>query len=1042
MTSLDDALESASVQYDQPILAVDWVQLPPNEGTGLIESLSDLSDMMSGSYSVSHSFDDALPDPVTMTGSVDAAGKAEIELLGRDGHTFSTWSAPTTQTGENSYASNYIGTSLPVGTTPGTRLFMLVAVPSATALLTQGDLEDTPLAWDLVTTVVQGSVALWIYTKKFTYQAPAPSFYSSEIVSNTVFSCVAMKATDPEGRALDWRINTSGSTTSSATTTHNQVTLSTTCQRSVLFGFWVAPPSGTWTLGGSDTTLASYASATVRVLVGRAGLYSLRTTRTLSATSGSATGAAMFALAVEPFERPNMGPTEFWSPFNDDSPADGLDRDTAAVNLSVVPLTEDGPQAVKIFTGQMDDITVGDDQQVMLEASSGARITMNRSVNLPILFARREGGSIDFLTAWIAARGDRFIGPAPGPEARWWVPCYGSIHDGLGGPLGYNFGMYWTPTLSNVGIRYPTFVEGPFHKAVFACHTATLTQEIVLQGLDLHKNEEIWPWVMQNYLPTEYAKDLFSIANNAGRVSFWMRGDASYAGTPPNVPSSNRFLFIFTLDMLSPTGSVLGRCSTYMDTDRHLYIQMGNDTDGYTTLFWNSANLDLPTDGLWHFYSIAWSYDEGTFKVRRDGTTASTGGPGANGDNGFTGWYDTQDALYAAGGSIKTTFRSHMPFSDFIYEAGYESYDVDSDIWPTYAWPSFTLTTRATGQAIEAVPDDSPVNVWEALAEMAQNTRSWFRMDENDNLDFLPPSYWGETAQNTVDYLTDTEVNAQDLDIVADPSKSRNVVTVKFPETSVDLSYSTCLAMTTSTEIPPGITETTFTLDYPVAEIHGAATPFAAVWTITNLTASQITAGTGAAYDKHYMAVNTAADGSGTVLEERSVLGVIIDYTQTTVVVRFQNKTGRSAYLANNYQGDNPLPSLRIQGYLIKSSEAYVTERDGGSIGMRRERAMEVEMPWIHDRFTAQQFASQLVSLLARPRHEVGVVVMGDPRRTPGQLVALSDAGTTRASGNWRVMSITHNADGPEFTQQLRLVKVLPVAVWDQTSWDQSAWGV
>jgi hypothetical protein len=713
------------------------------------------------------------------------------------------------------------------------------------------------------------------------------------------------------------------------------------------------------------------------------------------------------------------------------------------VVLTFNTITEEGPQGTQLFAGQMDDIIISPDGEASLDSSSLVRSTMNRAINLPIVFGRREGGSIDFLAAWIAARADRFIGPAPGYQARWWVPCYGSIHDGLGGPLGYNYGMYWTPTLANIGLRNPTFVEGPFHTAVFACHTATYTQEIVLNAIDLYKNAEIWPWVTENYASSQYARNLFSWSENAGRVSFWVRGDAAHAGTPTNVPAGNRYLFSFLHQAKNSAGQVLGSIWIYMEpADRNVYLQMGNATDGYTTLFY-SGGLQLPTDDAWHYYSVSWNYMSGSFKIRRDGNTGTQSFQwDTDGRNGTTGWYDFDEDLYAAGGSISTSFRTHLPLSDFIMETGYDTWDEGTTgNWPTYPYPSFTMDTRPTGQMIATVPDDSPVNAWEALAELARNTMSWYRANELDQFELYPPAYWGEPAQQTIAYTVDTEANAQALTITADPSKSRNAVTIRFPETSVDLSYSTCLAMTTSTAIAPGVSETTFTLDSAVAEIHGAATPYAAVWTITNLTASQITAGTGAAYDKHYMAVNTAADGSGTVLEERSVLGLIVGYTQTTVTIRFQNKTGRDAYLANGYQGDNQLPSLRILGYLIKQTDAYVTERDGGSIGTRRERAMEVEMAWIHDRFTAQQIASQMVSLLARPRHEVSVEVMGDPRRIPGEMVAVSDPGLTHADGTWRVLAITHNADGPEFTQSLRLVNVLPTALWDEGRWDESSWG-
>ena len=1042
MTSpLDDALSAADPVFAEPSLFIDWKENPGGDGSAN-ESLSDMSDLLSGQYTVEQSFDDALPDPVTMTNAGDASGQFQAELIGRQGHVWSNWSALTSTFGENAYSSNYIGTTLPSIPSYGYQLFMAIVVPSATATLNQGDIDGTPYAWDYLTQQTDGLITVFIYTKRSYSGIAPPSFYSSETVANTAYCCVGVKAFDPAGNEMYWRLNAQTNTAASVSATAHQQTITVDADRSVVFSFWVGPGNLNWTT--SDTTICSVNTPTVSLGVARAGLFTgARTVTTTGTVSSDTSIVGMISLGLEPFERPNMTPTEFWSPFNTDSPVVDFDRDTAHVTTYFNTVTEDQVEDTRLFDGQMDDIELGQSNQVSLKASSLVRSTLNKSVNLPIIFGRREGGSIDFLVAWIAARADRFLGPAPGPYARWWVPCYGSIHDGLGGPMGYNYGWYWTPTLTNIGLRNPTFVTGPFLTGIFACHTADYTLEIVLNAIDLYKNKEIWPWVQEDFLPSQYAQDIFSFANNSGRISFWVRGDATYNGTPPNVPSNNRFLFSFLHQMKSPTGTILGQIWIYMEPDRNVYMQMGNATDGYTTLFY-SGGLQLPTDSAWHFYSIQWSYDDGSFKVRRDGNTGTQSFQwGTDGRNGTTGWYNSEEELYAAGGSISTTFRTHLPLSDFIMEASWDVYaSTGSDVWPTYAWPSFTMTTRTTGQQIATVPDDSPVNAWEALGDLARNTTSWYRANEWDGIEFLPPSYWGESAQQTIAYTADTTLNAQELQITADPSKSRNVVTIQYAETSVDLSYSTCLAMTTSTEIPPGINDVVFTLDSPVAEIHGAATPYSAVWTLTNLTAAQISAGTGASYDKHYVAVNTLADGSGTVLEERSVLVVIIGYTQTTVTLRFQNKTGKSVYLANNYQGDNQLPSLRILGYLIKQTDAYVTERDGGSIGTRRERAMEVEMPWIHDRFTAQQMASRMVSMLAHPRHEVTVEVMGDPRRFPGQLISLIDDQQTKASGNWRVLSIAHNADGPQFTQTLKLVNSYPVAVWDQARWDESIWGV
>jgi hypothetical protein len=59
----------------------------------------------------------------------------------------------------------------------------------------------------------------------------------------------------------------------------------------------------------------------------------------------------------------------------------------------------------------------------------------------------------------------------------------------------------------------------------------------------------------------------------------------------------------------------------------------------------------------------------------------------------------------------------------------------------------------------------------------------------------------------------------------------------------------------------------------------------------------------------------------------------------------------------------------------------------------------------------------------------------------PGNLVTLKDAQGTQADGNWRILSVKHKGDGPMFTQELQLVSVLPVGVWDMTAWDESIWG-
>lgn len=1043
MTAMDDALESSSITFDDPTLTVTWKELPPAEGDGK-ENVQDLGDTLGGAYTVHHSFDDGLPDPVTMTGSNDASGTLKATLIGRSGQVFNTWGI-NASSGSVGFSTSFIQTTLPTYQW-GDALLMAVVIPSLTAEINQGVMENSYKAWNFVGKQSSTTMTMWLFSRRAYTGMDAPFFNVSEVVGNPAFGCIAVRASDPSGRELHWRmLDLESSAAAGSVTVHTQPTVTATSDRSLFLGLWGSVGGSSWSV--ADTATTSVNNASSALTVSRSALFSGMTSKAMQATRSAATDdVAMMTVVLEPFERADMGPIEFWSPFNEDSPVNGMDRDTAGVQLATNTVTTEGVVPTVIFNGIMEDITVGSDDQVDLAATSETRITLNKALNLPIIFGRREGGSLDFLAAWILARADRFSGPAPGPHARWWVPCYGSIHAGLEAPLGYAYALYWDRDgAANVGVRYPRFVEGPFQSAVWACHTLDLVYEVVFMADDLYRANEIWPWVRENYFEGQYLQDLLSLSNACGRISFWVRADPYWPDKPSFLGDGDRYRFSFVLESRNADNTLLGRVWFYMDpTSTSPRLHMGSDAGGTTVRIWDSS-VALPTDSEWHQYALSWDFVAGTATLMLDGVEDSSNIWAVNGDNDTSGWYTTDQDLHDAGGRIRTYLRTHMPMSDVILETGSQVTTGFSDLWPTPAWPSFTVTTRPTGQNIEAIPDDSPVNAWDTLADIARNTLSMYRANEWDSFELLPPTYFGEPEQQAIEYVTDTEVNAQELAIIADPSKSRNVVTIQFPETTVDQLYTTCLAVSSSVPLAPGINDYVFTLDTPVVEIHGAAEAiYGSTWDITSLDFAEIAAGPGAVSPNiHYMTVNHSADGGSVVLDHPlSVSAKIRGNTQTTVTVRFNNRTGRTVYLANNYDsGDIKLPFLRILGYCIKGVEAYTTERDPGTIGFRRERSMEVGMNWIQDRWTAQQVAAKLVSKLSRPRPQVTVEVMGDPRRVPGQLVSLSDAVSTRAKGQWRVLGIAHNADGPSFTQTLRLVKVDPMAVWDGSSWDHSVWG-
>lgn len=1033
MTSLDDALNSSAPIFDTPGLTIDWTQLPGENGGR--ENLYNVGDVLSGEYTVEHSFDDGLPDPVTMTGSNDASGKFSAGLIGRPEQVYNGWFSGSAS-GENAFTGTYIGTGLPsLGW--GTYHLMVITIPSTTAFLTQGDYENTPYAWDFVGRQVSGTMSMWVFSKKRYTGMVAPAFYSTESLANTVWACYGVGSSDPSGNELQWRIDAMAQATAvGSATVHTQPPVASTNPRTTFLAVWSSPGVATWNAGTTDNAVLTRVSTTSAIAMANTGIYLNETRRdNIQATRSVATDdVAMMVFVLEPIERPAMSPVQFWSPFNEDSPTYGLDRDDAQLQLTFNTVTSEGVQGTVLFNGEMEDITVDPSGAVELNAVSKVRLDLNKSVSLPQVFGRREGGSIDFLIAWIAARGDKFIGSAPGPYARWWVPCYGSLHAGLDAPYGYNYGIVWTSG-GGYGMRYPEFVEGRYHTAAFASHTSTEVRELVMTAPELYRSKEIWPWVRDNFFEAQYLQDMMSFRNRTGRFSFWIRGDAAFAGTPTGTPSGNRFLASFLISSNTVTGSTLGEVAFFIEpTDRAVYVRMGNTAGGTTTLTFPS--LTIPTDGDWHFCAISWDFAAGSARVMVDGVSGSSTAWLTNGNVPLTGWPNTDADLYTQGGRINVSARFHLPVSDVVMEAGAPVHTTWTDLYPVAPWPSFTMLTRPTNQTIEAVVDDTPVNAWDTLAELARNTRSMYRANEWDELEFFPPSYFGEPAQQAVDYVTDTEVNAQDLAITSDPSKSRNVVTVKYPDTLVDEIPLWALQLTSAYEIPPGTNDIIFTLDDPVAEIHGAADPYGADWQIILVTTYN--PGFVPPTRSHWMTLNSLPDGNGTIITGATATARIVGNTQTTVTIRFTNKLGASIYLANNYEGDDEMPFLFIYGYVTRTSDAYTTAMDGKP---RRERAMDSEMDWIQDRLTAQQMAGGLIAELSRPRPEVVVEVMADPRRIPGQLVTLADAATTRASGNWRVLGISHNADGPAVSQTLRLTRVKPVGMWDVSRWDEFVWG-
>lgn len=1048
MSDIDDGLDTSAPVWTPAELAVDWQEQFPNLWfSGNPDRINDLSQQLTGEFTVEHSIDDGLPDAVTMTTSADASGKAVIPLNGRQGIVANTigWRTGVTEGGT---ATNEIFFfSLPGDVQYGDYLICAVAVNSATCqVLNYADPTETYEQWKLLSQVTDAAVTLFVFGKRS--WGDSEGGFTCDF-SETVNYSAAMGAAYARGMNPNIWVDfvpqyvASGTETSGSTVTPHTAPEVQLRRRGYPVTVWACNSTiGPLVYTGAGSTIANSTTALHCMIA--SGPLSIPGNYTYTANTTTATTTVpMVSIGLEVADRRTMDARQFFSPFNPDSPVYGWDRDTADTELVFNVLTPNGPQGTTLHKGQMADITIKG-RQVEMEAISKTRLALDKSLTLPVVFGYRENCSIDWLVTWVMARGGQWVGTAPGPLTRYWAPMYGSTHAHLSSEFGYNGAVSYDANGGPWGVKPPRVVEGPFLTAMYAEQTATNTEEIFLDAkrLDL-VTDELPNWFDFGYDPPQFHTDQFSQVSSQGRISFWLRGDPAVSA-PAYLDPSNDFLFRYNLYCYSPSGGFLGWVIIRVFSDTRLInVWMGSDAGGSGNVTFNSQGA-LPTDGAWHFISVAWDFAGGRCKVKRDGNTESTNTYWAtNGYNVTAQLPSTDAANISAGGSYSNYVRSHLPISDLQIESGGPAYlNPFSRLYPPdpVANPDYeggNAVMRPSYQTIQVIAESAPVNGWELLTKLAQASMSAYRVDELDNYRFLPLSYFGEAAQLTPTVIADTEVNASELDVITDPSKTRNVVTVKFDETRVATWYGPVMSITSSIEIPRGTSTMTFALDMPVAEIHRQSAPFSSDWTLTNLTAAQIAAPGTIPTDKHYMSVNTAQDGSGVVATASSVTARILSATASTITIEFTNKMPKVAYLANN---GTEVPFLRILGYGVTVADGYITQRDAGSIGARRERALDVEIEWVQDRVSANTLAQLMVTLLARPRHEIGVTVMGDPRRTPGQLVTLKDSQGTQAAGTWRILSVKHNVNGPQYTQDLQLTFVPPVGVWDQTNWDDSIW--
>lgn len=1032
MSDLDDALNSSAPMFHPVEINADWEELPPGYSSAglVIDAISDLGQQIGpNGYAVEQSLDDALPDPVTMTGTNDASGKLVADLVGRQANIADAWGWRTNiQSGTlvDFEATIYPPTDAEYGD------YCLATISVTTDdLLTDVSADaGTDYGWKLLGKAVDATLTVWLLARAHYTGAPPLNVTFPATVTISYVS-VALWARTAAGSIVPIVPGTPVSAAETVSQTTHTLPSQTLRNRGYTFGVFATTGAFTWTPGGDGVEIAENGGGP-KLQITRSPFRTQPGDYVMSSVTSATTSlVAMMGLPLNLGDREVMDATEYFSPFNRDSPLYDFERDTAPIQLSQPVVTASGVISTRLFTGQMASLPLKSGRLAELQALSRTRLDLDKSLVLPTVHGLREGGSLDWLVTYLMAHGGQYPGVAPSPQTRSWVPFYGSLHPFMAGNFSYPRAYEYIGGVETL-LRPPTEVEGPFVKGMYAQQLNARSVGLRVQFDDQPPLEGL-PGMAGEY------NDFITASNNCGRMTVWIRGDVRDAAAT-SLGAGSTHLFEYWLEnrntyaggSISKGGIIIRILGT-----GQIQLRMGSDGDGYGLL--DLTPTFLPSDGNWHFFGVAWDWDSGVIKVNLDSTPWSTSGWATTMSN----IPESEADLRQSGGYVYQSLVSRLPISEFQVEAGEDMYAQGfARFWPTPTAPSFNATFRPTNQWIEVIADVNPVQGWTTLSELARASLSAYRTNEEDNFEFLPLSYFGEAAQMTPTVVADTEINAGELSVVSDPSKTRNVVTLEYEEVRVDTLYSRVLSLTSAITIPRGVSYWTFPLDVPAVEILGALTPYGIGggqgFDFIKLTSGQISTPATIPTNRNFMTVNTKVDGSGSNWDKTTINARIVGTTTSTVTIRFTNSGGGPLALSNSGQD---VPFLAVLGYAIRETPAYTTVRDTDSVRKRRERTLTSQMPWIQRRDDAELLAAQLLNVLARPRDEVSLTVMGDPRRQPGEVVTIADAEGTRAEGLWRVLSVTHQGNGPKFVQDLKLVRVLSPGIWDAPSWDNVSWG-
>ncbi|HEX8106112.1 MAG TPA: hypothetical protein VF516_00225 [Kofleriaceae bacterium] len=678
---------------------------------------------------------------------------------------------------------------------------------------------------------------------------------------------------------------------------------------------------------------------------------------------------------------------EYYSPYNTASPLYGRDRDVAPVTLDHGVITANGPERIRVFTGQMLDLPVRRGKAA-LSATSRTRLALSSLVQPPPAYGLYQGANATWEISYALAACGVYASPPPQPGCRWWSPQHGSARPFIPSATHRAVDMLVTVNgLSGLRRTLPIeWVTGPF---VLGGRYSYNSNWIQGTGSNGATGDGVY---------LEAGDNLVSSAG-LGKVECWVRGDPTELNASPG--ASGGISTWWRWLMTNTNGSLVdvGITASPGSSDRKPYL---NVNDGSLKTFTHSTAV--PADGEWHFVGWAWSIAGSKRWINLDGVVETN-----------------STAITAGGYPAQDTFATNRPFVQMLLPTAEVQVTAGAygnpDNHPWLRDIPFTPGAVLNPSRLElaSIVEPRPREAWELIASFAQAELAALRTDEHDIVTYLTSGWWVKTAQQVVAELVSTETSAGQVDLNIDPTKIRNSIRITFNEAFNVDTWSLVASLRDVITLAPGATTIVVPLNPSAVELRGL--------TFTNVAAADTTQ----PLDTNNISINSETNGTGTYATSGEVSALVTEWNSGQAVVVITNTTGATWYTANNKNWQ----VLGIAAKSVPTSSAFVTDADAATIATRGERVLAIDSQVLQTRVNARRLARVLKLALRTPTPIMeGLTEFGEARRQPGDLVQFEDPSVTRASGLWRRQSVTHkySPDG-SYTQDTILRPTLPICV-------------